>query len=155
MIFKGSRPVLLRNIIFLWFFSPALPPPPSGSANDVHHYANLIYDFSISDTLEYIELRSRGIHLDEAIVVFIVVCLWCCAMVLFIKQWDNIPITAFFLLICEMRYLYSHVLPHSLSFSESFDTTFMRGSRSFVRGVSNFDGLFFCFFFGWWGEKGS
>ena len=48
--------------------------------------------FVISDTLEYIEIRSRGIQLDEALVVLIVVCLWVSAMVLFIKQWDNIRI---------------------------------------------------------------
>ena len=46
----------------------------------------------ITDTLEYIELRSRGIQLEEALIVLVVVCLWISAMVLFIKQWDNIRI---------------------------------------------------------------
>lgn len=46
----------------------------------------------ISDSFQYIQNRSRGIQLEEAIVLFVVVGLWACAMVLFIKQWDNIRI---------------------------------------------------------------
>jgi len=36
--------------------------------------------------------RARGIYLEEALVLCIVVGLWVCAMVLFVKQWDNIRI---------------------------------------------------------------
>ncbi|KAH3829180.1 hypothetical protein DPMN_131172 [Dreissena polymorpha] len=42
--------------------------------------------------IQFVESTARGIQLEEAIVLFIVVCLWACAMVLFVKQWDNIRI---------------------------------------------------------------
>ena len=51
-----------------------------------------INDMLIADTYKYIQNRSRGIQLEEAVVLFIVVGLWACAMVMFVKQWDNIRI---------------------------------------------------------------
>lgn len=45
-----------------------------------------------ADSFEYVQLRSKGIQLEEALILFVVVGLWVCAMVLFIKQWDNIRI---------------------------------------------------------------
>ncbi|KAL4221533.1 Fibronectin type III domain-containing protein 5 [Mactra antiquata] len=52
----------------------------------------VVFTTNLTDTFEYIQVRSRGIQIEEAIVVFVVVGLWACAMVLFIKQWDNIRI---------------------------------------------------------------
>ena len=46
----------------------------------------------VSDSFEYIQIRSTGIRLEEALIVIIVVGIWACAMVLFVKQWDNIRI---------------------------------------------------------------
>ena len=52
--------------------------------------------------------------------------------------------TAFFLLICEMRYLYMY--NRILCFLAKVSTLLSCADpESFVRGGSNFDGLFFCF----------
>ncbi|XP_045162542.2 uncharacterized protein LOC123527258 [Mercenaria mercenaria] len=53
-----------------------------------------VVDFAtnLTDTFEYVQVRSKGIQLEEALILFVVVGLWVCAMVLFVKQWDNIRI---------------------------------------------------------------
>ncbi|XP_060578501.1 uncharacterized protein LOC132735565 [Ruditapes philippinarum] len=53
-----------------------------------------VVDFAtnLTDTFDYVQVRSRGIQLEEALILFVVVGLWACAMVLFVKQWDNIRI---------------------------------------------------------------
>lgn len=68
------------------------------------------FSTNLTDNFEYVQLRSRGIQLEEAIVLVIVVGLWVCAMVLFLKQWENIRI----LQPQEVRYKHSPKNLHTI-----------------------------------------